>query len=276
MTTQIQKNMAVDPVVKYESALVMGDLSKLGADERLNYYQHLCGSLGLNHLTKPFEYITLNGKLTLYARKDATDQLRNIRNVSVRITGRDTVNDVFIVTAQAFMRQGDSERTDESIGAVSIKNLGGDNLANALMKAETKAKRRVTLSICGLGMLDESELETIAELKNADLKPASDQKKAVAQPTQSPAPISEQERVKEWRAAMTHDLLRNDIDELMTHPAVDFEQLAWWKKNRAMTDTEKLRAVKTRLAVKIAQYEKAANAQIFGGDDVQDFSAFAD
>lgn len=89
-------------------------------------------------------------------------------------------------------------------------------------------------------------------------------------------PISEQERVKEWRAAMTHDLLRNDIDELMTHPAVDFEQLAWWKKNRAMSDTEKLRAVKTRLAVKIAQYEKAANASMFGGDDVQDFSAFAD
>jgi hypothetical protein len=34
-------------------------------------------------------------------------------------------------------------------------------MANALMKAETKAKRRVTLSICGLGMLDESEVESI-------------------------------------------------------------------------------------------------------------------
>ncbi len=29
------------------------------------------------------------------------------------------------------------------------------------MKAETKSKRRVTLSLCGLGMLDESEVETI-------------------------------------------------------------------------------------------------------------------
>ncbi|EOV0478051.1 hypothetical protein ACOIM4_001927, partial [Campylobacter coli] len=44
-------------------------------------------------------------------------------------------------------------------GALNIKNLGGDNLANAIMKAITKAKRRVTLSICGLGMLDESELD---------------------------------------------------------------------------------------------------------------------
>jgi len=35
------------------------------------------------------------------------------------------------------------------------------NFGNALMKAVTKAKRRVTLSICGLGMLDETEVETI-------------------------------------------------------------------------------------------------------------------
>jgi hypothetical protein len=37
----------------------------------------------------------------------------------------------------------------------------GDVLANALMKAETKAKRRVTLSLAGLGWLDETELDTI-------------------------------------------------------------------------------------------------------------------
>ena len=41
--------------------------------------------------------------------------------------------------------------------------LKGDALANALMKAETKAKRRVTLSIAGLGWLDETELDTIAQ-----------------------------------------------------------------------------------------------------------------
>ncbi|MDU5950540.1 MAG: hypothetical protein E6Z15_26195, partial [Paenibacillus macerans] len=39
--------------------------------------------------------------------------------------------------------------------------LTADELANAIMKAETKAKRRVTLSLSGLGMMDESEIETI-------------------------------------------------------------------------------------------------------------------
>jgi hypothetical protein len=44
---------------------------------------------------------------------------------------------------------------------VALGTLKGDALANALMKCETKAKRRVTLSLAGLGWLDETELETI-------------------------------------------------------------------------------------------------------------------
>jgi hypothetical protein len=44
---------------------------------------------------------------------------------------------------------------------VTVGGLKGESKANAMMKAETKAKRRVTLSICGLGMLDETEVETI-------------------------------------------------------------------------------------------------------------------
>ena len=46
---------------------------------------------------------------------------------------------------------------------MTIINDPFNALANAIMKAETKAKRRVTLSICGLGMLDETELETIKD-----------------------------------------------------------------------------------------------------------------
>ena len=42
------------------------------------------------------------------------------------------------------------------------------------MKAETKSKRRVTLSICGLGFLDESEIDTIPDvvLHDAPAQPA--------------------------------------------------------------------------------------------------------
>ena len=141
-----------------EQVVITGDLSKLTPAQRVSYYQATCRSLGLNPLTKPFDYISLNGKLTLYAKRDAADQLRKINGVSITKLERERLEDVYIVTAYAQDKTG---RTDSSIGAVNIANLKGDALANAMMKAETKSKRRVTLSICGLGILDETEVETI-------------------------------------------------------------------------------------------------------------------
>ena len=154
----------VSELTKFENVIMTGDLSKLTPDERGAYVSSVCNSLGLNPLTRPFEYITLNGKLTLYAKRDATDQLRSIKNISVEITDRQVLNDVYVVTAKATDPKG---RADTSIGAVSIRGLNGDALANAFMKAETKSKRRVTLSICGLGLLDETEVETIVPKKES-------------------------------------------------------------------------------------------------------------
>jgi hypothetical protein len=153
-----------------EKVLLGGDLSKLTPAERLSYYNAICDSMQLNPLTRPFEYIVLNGKLVLYARKDCTEQLRKRDNVSVSITAREHVEGVYVVTARATI-YGDSPlgqvalRSDESIGAVPLENLKGEAKANAMMKAETKAKRRVTLSISGLGMLDETEIDSIPDAR---------------------------------------------------------------------------------------------------------------
>ena len=143
-----------------EKVVIGGDLSELNAAQRAEYYGAVCRSLGLNPLTKPFEYLTLNGKLRLYALRDCADQLRRLHGISIYIANRERLSDIYVVTARAKDRQG---REDESTGAVPLGNLKGDALANALMKAETKAKRRVTLSIAGLGWLDETELETISQ-----------------------------------------------------------------------------------------------------------------
>lgn len=154
-----------------ESVLIGGDLSKLSPEQRVNYYKSVCDSLGLNVLTRPFDYITLNGKLTLYARRDCADQLRNIHKVSINITSREKIDDIYIVTAKAKNSEG---REDESTGAVNVAGLKGEALANAFMKAETKSKRRVTLSICGLGLLDETEVETIVSVETpVDVTPKS-------------------------------------------------------------------------------------------------------
>jgi hypothetical protein len=159
MITAIAERPTLDPRV-IEQVLLAGDLSKLTPDQRLSYYNRVCESLGLNPLTQPFAYLKLGGREILYAKKDATEQLRMIHHISIDPAGftREVIEGVYIVTAPASTPSG---RTDVSTGAVAIEGLKGENRANAMMKAETKAKRRVTLSICGLGMLDETEIDTI-------------------------------------------------------------------------------------------------------------------
>jgi hypothetical protein len=139
-----------------EQVLVAGDLAQLSPAQRASYYGEVCRSLGLNPFTRPFEYLNINGKLTLYARKDATDQLRRLHGISVEIVGREQSEELYVVRARATTREG---RVDEATGAVSIAGLKGEQLSNSIMRAETKAKRRVTLSIVGLGWIDESELD---------------------------------------------------------------------------------------------------------------------
>jgi hypothetical protein len=156
MNTAIAPSRPAGDII--ENVLIKGDLGKLTPAERSDYYLRVCESVGLNPLTKPFEYIVLNGRLTLYALRGCTDQLRAIHEVSVVALDESERDGVYIVTAKVRNGKG---RTDMAKGAVMIGNLRGEVLANAMMKAETKAKRRATLSICGLGMLDETEIDTI-------------------------------------------------------------------------------------------------------------------
>jgi len=152
---------------KILSVLVDGDLAKLTATERVNYYNAVCQSVGLNPLTKPFQFILLNGKLTMYALKGATDQLRQIYGVSIDPPKIENGNGWITVTVTGVDKTG---RRDSEIGVVSEKDMQG-NYANSLMKAVTKAKRRLTLAMCGLGMLDETEVETIPNARVVDDRP---------------------------------------------------------------------------------------------------------
>jgi hypothetical protein len=152
-----------------ERVLIGGDLDKMTTDQRTVYYMKVCDSLGLNPLTKPFEYIRLNNKLTLYANRNCAEQLRRVYGVSVTDMEQQVGFDVLTVTVKGQDKTG---RMDVASGAVYIGGLKGENLANAYLKAETKAKRRLTLSLCGLGMLDETEVETIPQARKIEAEPA--------------------------------------------------------------------------------------------------------
>jgi hypothetical protein len=211
-----------------------GDIGKMSPKEKAEYYQQVCESLGLNPLTQPFKYLKLSGRETLYATRDAADQLRKKYRVSVRITSRETVDGIHIVTARASMPDG---REDESTGCLPLGGLKGENLSNALMKAETKAKRRVTLSICGLGWLDETEVDSIDGAQRMDL----DDRMAVAAEKQVEEAKKTEQRHRvesdEWA-----DLVIKDIGELS-----DDKALFSWVRCNALQMGDLHRNAKARL-----------------------------
>lgn len=179
---------AIDPqdaAIAAEAA-TRGDLSALTPEQRTQLYGATCRSMGLNPLTQPFQYLRLNGKLTLYASRTATDQLRKLNGVSITHIEKEVFDGVLMVTVHAKDRTG---REDTEIGAVSISGLKGEALANAHMKAITKAKRRVTLSISGLGWLDETEVETIPAVQYVPTEDVHDVDQETGEVRQ-PAPVA--------------------------------------------------------------------------------------
>lgn len=174
-----------EPSLGALNALIMnGDISKLDPKQKLDYYHALCKSVGLNPLTKPLEYMKLNGKEVLYATKVAAEQIRNNKGISITSQHIEWIDDLVIVTVEGRDKDG---RIDTDTGFAYIlepeeirtgwdrannrpifsknpkagKPLAGEAKGNVLLKAITKAKRRLTLSMAGLGVLDETEVESI-------------------------------------------------------------------------------------------------------------------
>ena len=160
------------------SLIINGDIAKLNNIQRVEYISKLCERIGVDPLTQPFKILKLGGREVLYADKGCAQQLCMVHKISTEIVKKEKIEDIYVVTVRA--KIGD-RFTDED-GAVTIGTMKGDNLANALMKAVTKAKRRAVLALCGLGMLDESELETIkAPKEEVEMPKLKEQAPVVAQ-----------------------------------------------------------------------------------------------
>lgn len=173
--------IATQPDIQHavmESLALKGDISALSGEQKTIYLDKLCASLGLNPLTQPFLPLKLSGKEVLYATRGCTDQLASVHKLTREIIKTERIEDVYVATCKV---TGPDGRFDISTGAVTIGSLKGDNLANGLMKAETKAKRRATLCYCGLGFLDESEIETIPRDRIEMSSPAQTARQATGQ-----------------------------------------------------------------------------------------------
>lgn len=165
------------PASVLEKVIMSGDLSALTSPERLLYYKAVCDSVGLNPFTKPFDYMELAGEggakvLKLYPNKTCAEQLRDRDGIEITEQSDEVIEGIYLVRVKGKNKDG---RLDTATGAVPLVEEDGEwktaasgkrylakngqlkplaplDKANAMMKAETKAKRRLTLSLAGLGL----------------------------------------------------------------------------------------------------------------------------
>lgn len=162
MSTKLSTEISPEII---NSLILTGDLSGLKPAQQTQYYTAVCKSLDINPLTQPFAIITYQGKKVLYATKGCTQQLAGARSINTEVTNRETKDSVYIVSVRATDKNG--RFTDED-GIVSVSGLKGIELANAMMKACTKAKRRAVLALCGLGIPDELDIEDTPHTEQVD------------------------------------------------------------------------------------------------------------
>ena len=230
-----------------ESLVLRGDLSGLGPRERANHYIAVCHGLGLNPASKPLDYLRLNGKEILYPNKGATDQLAAIHKVTREIIDGPKVMDLagtklVYALCRASLPGG---RFETSVATVPLVDP-----VNVLMKVETKAKRRATLSILGLGMLDEMELETIPASAQGpgggvDLSDARLPTTTAQEPPQRPANPMEGRGIEDQRrrpqTAAETPAQRDHIREATAYVGGDNPTLG--EHNRAVAEAQAMPAV---------------------------------
>jgi len=213
MTTDLIDARAV------EQLMLDGDLGKLNAAQRIQFYSATCDRVGLDPVARPFDYLRLNGKVVLYANKSCAEQLRCLHNISLGEVRTEVVNDTFIATVTASTPDG---RTDCDMGAVPVAGLSGERLSNAMLKGITKAKRRVTLSLVGLGMMDETEVETIPgaeriapEMMEDDAKNVPLRVKTVSQPDKN-------------KGRFEHDPIQKEVKNVTSVSRESNDRGEWW------------------------------------------------
>lgn len=153
-----------------EDVIVRGDIAKLQPRERLLYYKAECAAYGLDWRKRPFEYVEIDGRLVLYAGKRTADQLAHVHRLSQEILDERMLDGgIYLVRVRVTSPDG---RSTVRTGAVALENLRGLQRANAILRCETKAFRRAVLAHCGLGVLDETEIDDIPDARRITITEA--------------------------------------------------------------------------------------------------------
>ncbi len=238
-----------------------GDMSGLNPDEKAQYYQGMCKRIGLDPFAQPFQILRIQNRQMLYLTRAGAQQLNRLHSVSHQITARENIMDCYVVTARAYTPDN---RQTESIGAVPLKGLQGEALCNAFMKAETKAKRRSTLDLLGLGILDESETSSIPGAQTMPIParttdPKPEHTRNTPEPEAAPAVITKKQSDLICKLVRSHVFSDEERDK-----ALKFANNGESKKTSAKTFIDRLLALITE------RKEAERNAPKFSPEELRE------
>jgi hypothetical protein len=141
-----------------------GNVSGLTTDEKDTVLAKLCERYDLDVILRPFELISFQGKEKFYMTASATNQLAAQKRLTREVTAleldeprgiakcvvRVSEPNGRIETGSAYLSISRFVQDKSQPTGVRKVVAEGEDLANALAKLETKAKRRVTLAFFGV------------------------------------------------------------------------------------------------------------------------------
>lgn len=141
-----------------------GDISNHTYSEKKAIIIQICNSLGLRYETNPIHIYKRHdvGGEFIYVTKEGCAQLRHIYNININnIYVPKIINNVLIVKASGENIYG---RKSTELGSIFLsKEIKDEKLSWAILTATTKAKRRLTLCLSGLGLLADIEATELGE-----------------------------------------------------------------------------------------------------------------
>src|SRR5208337_538419 len=120
--------------------------------------------LMLDYITMPDPMGFTGTNRVLYAKRGAAEVLRKNMGIDILSLTPYESNGWLLFTAVAKNREG---RQEVAVGAAYVQGITGEKVAHAVMTAQTRAVRRVTLQFVTGGILDESEVQTQAQFTQA-------------------------------------------------------------------------------------------------------------
>ena len=257
-----------------------GNLKSLSEPERWQYYEAFCRHLGLEPTTRPFDVIDRDGKVNLYPNANCAAQLGERMRLSFPEYKTEVIADaVFVYRVLARDSEG---REAWGTGAVPMGRTPLE-IASAIKKAETQAKRRVTLSMGGLGITDSDEMIDLGAQVVEQAEEAKRTRKSKAE-TVSPnqrlqaESISEQamiirrkekeigDTVSEILAQLPQNFLRAEVIKVLADSQGDFDAALKICKERA-----------GEYAQRAAEFERQQQAEAYDrGQDADNAAMLAE